>query len=115
MLVLDTPREDASVAQGFMVGGWAADLAASTGGGIDVVDVYAYPLDTAGAPILLGGAAVNGSRPDVAAYAGPQFGTSGFNLLAPALPSGRYRVIAYGRSLVSGTFSVAAVVDVSVR
>lgn len=114
-LVVDTPRQNAALGQGFMVGGWAADFGAATGGGIDVVDVYAYPLDTVGAPILLGGAAVNVPRPDVGAYFGAQFSTTGFNLFAPALPSGRYQIVAYGRSLVSGTFSVATVVDVSVR
>lgn len=114
MLVLDTPSQNAAVGQGFMIGGWAADFGAATGGGIDVVDVYAYP-QTGGAPILLGGTSVNVRRPDVAAAFGAQFGTTGFNLLAPALPPGRYQIVAYGRSLVSGTFSVAAVVDVTIR
>ena len=114
-LFVDTPSQNASVGQGFMIGGWAADFGAATGGGIDVVDVYAYPLDTVGPPILLGGAAVNVPRPDVGAYFGAQFSRTGFDLLAPALPSGRYQIVAYGRSLVSGTFSVATVVEVSVR
>ena len=114
-LVVDTPRQNAALGQGFMVGGWAADFGATTGGGIDIVDVYAYPLDTGGAPVLLGGAPMNVQRPDVGAYFGTQFSTTGFNLLAPALPSGRYQIVAYGRSLVSGTFSVATVVEVSVR
>lgn len=114
-LFVDTPSQNASVGQGFMIGGWAADFGAATGGGIDVVDVYAYPLDTVSPPILLGGAAVNVPRPDVGAYFGAQFSRTGFDLLAPALPSGRYQIVAYGRSLVSGTFSVATVVEVSVR
>jgi hypothetical protein len=115
VLVVDTPSQNAAVGPGFMVGGWAADFGAASGGGIDVVDVYAYPLDTGGAPILLGGTAVNGPRPDVGAYFGAQFSATGFNLLAPALPAGRYQIVAYGRSLVSGTFSVATVVNVTIR
>lgn len=114
-LVLDTPSQNATVAQGFMIGGWAADFGASTGGGIDVVDVWAYPLDTGGAPIFLGAASVNVPRPDVAAYFGSQFGTAGFNLLAPPLPAGHYQIVAYGRSLVAGTFNVATTADVAVR
>ena len=58
---------------------------------------------------------MSGARPDVAAYVGPQFGAVGFNLSAPALPAGRYQIVAYGRSLVSGTFGTTAVADISVR
>lgn len=112
-LVLDTPRESATVGQGFMIGGWAADFAAASGGGIDLVQVYAYP--TSGAPIFLGTGQVSVSRPDVGAYFGAQFSRTGFNLSAPALPPGAYRVVAYGRSLVAGTFNVATAVNVTVR
>ncbi|HEX4567718.1 MAG TPA: hypothetical protein VH138_13865, partial [Vicinamibacterales bacterium] len=112
-LVLDTPRESTTVGQGFMIGGWAADFAAASGGGIDLVQVYAYP--ASGVPIFLGTAQVNVSRPDVGAFFGAQFARTGFNLTAPALPPGAYRVVAYGRSLVAGTFNVATVVDVTVR
>jgi PLD-like domain len=115
MLSLDTPAQGASVGQGFMVGGWAADFGSPTGGGIDLVHVYAYPLDTGGAPIFLGQAMVNVPRPDVGAYFGPQFTNSGFNLFAPALPPGHYRIVAFGRSLVVGTFSVAKSADVTLR
>jgi hypothetical protein len=58
---------------------------------------------------------VNVARPDVGEYFGAQFGTSGFNMPAPALPAGRYRVVAYGRTLVSGTFAATAVADLTVR
>jgi len=115
VLALDAPAPNATVSQGFLVGGWAADLGASSGGGIDVVDVYAYPLDTGVGPILLGAVPVNVPRPDVAAYLGAQFQTTGFNLLAPALTPGHYRIVAYGRSLVAGTFNVATAANVTVR
>lgn len=115
---LDAPGPNAVVGQRFLVGGWAADFSAASGGGIDLVHVYAYPLDAAGrtgAPAFLGQALVNVPRPDVGAAFGGQFGTTGYNILAPALPPGRYRVVAFGRSLVSGTFAAAATVDVTVR
>jgi hypothetical protein len=95
--------------------GWAADLSAASGGGVDVVQAYAYPLDTGGAPIFLGQADVNVARPDVASFAGAQFGQVGFNLSAPARAPGRYRVVAYGLSLVAGAFTASAMVDVIVR
>jgi hypothetical protein len=115
MVVIDAPANNTTVGRTFAVGGWAADFGAATGGGIDVVHVYAYPLDTAAAPIFLGQAAVKSSRPDVAAYGGPQFGLSGFDLVSAPLAPGRYRVVAFGRSLVSGTFSAVATADVTVR
>ena len=54
MLVLDAPAVNATVGQGFVVGGWAADFGAGTGGGIDLVHVYAYPLDDRGGADLPG-------------------------------------------------------------
>jgi hypothetical protein len=115
MIVLDAPATGATVSGGFQVGGWAADFGAPSGGGIDVVHVYAYPLDTGGAPVFVGAAAVNVSRPDVAAYGGAQFGNAGFNLIAPSLAAGRYMVVAFGRTVVTGTFSAVASANVVVR
>jgi hypothetical protein len=115
MVVMDAPSPGAALGQGFMVGGWAADFGAASGGGIDIVHVYAYPLDRTGTPIMLGAASVNVPRPDVGAYFGAQFSTTGYNLTAAPLPAGAYRVVAFGRSLVTGTFSAVAVADVTVR
>jgi hypothetical protein len=51
----------------------------------------------------------------VGAAFGAQFSTAGFNLIGPPPAAGRYRIVAYGRSLVTGAFSVAAVAEVTVR
>ena len=115
MVSLDAPGQNAVLNQRFLVGGWAADFSAATGSGIDIVHAYAYPLDTGGAPIFLGAATVTVSRPDVAAYFGPVYARTGFNLTAPVLPSGRYQVVVFGRSLVSGRFDTAAWANVTVR
>jgi hypothetical protein len=114
-LVLDAPVHGATIDQPFMVAGWAIDGAAASGGGVDIVHVYAYPLDVDGSPVFLGQASVNGPRPDVAAAFGAQFDRAGFGLFASGLRAGRYRVVAYGRSLVAGTFAAAATADVTVR
>jgi hypothetical protein len=114
-IVLDTPSNGVNVAQGFVVGGWALDFGAASGAGADVVHVYAYPLDTGGAPIFLGVAPVNVRRPDVAAAFGAQFDVTGFNLVAPALAAGNYRIVAYAHSTVAGAFTVATFADVVVR
>jgi len=115
-LVLDVPLNNAVVNQRFFVSGWAADFGARTGNGIDIVHVYAYPLDgQAAGPIFIGAAPVNAARPDLALAFGAQFKPSGWGLLAAPIPSGRYQVVAYGRSLVVGTFAVAAAAIVTVR
>jgi len=79
------------------------------------VHVYAYPLDWSGGAIFLGQAVVSVSRPDVGAMFGAQFGQSGFNLTAPLLAAGRYRLVAYAHSVVAGAFTAVALCDVSVR
>jgi len=115
MLALDAPGANAVVSQRFLIGGWAADFASASGTGIDVVHAYAYPLDTPGAPVFLGGALVNVSRPDVAAYFGAVYERTGFNLNAPVLPPGRYQIVVFGRSLVTGGFATSAWANVTVR
>jgi hypothetical protein len=115
MVVIDAPGATAQVSSRFQVAGWAADFAAASGGGIDLVHVYAYPLDVAGVPVFLGQASVNVSRPDVAAYFGEAYGRTGYSLLAAPLAPGRYQVVVFGRSLVTGTFSAASAVTISAR
>ena len=84
-LSADVPAAGATVSQPFLVGGWALDLLASSGSGIDAVHVWAAPLN--GAAVFLGAAALNGARPDVAAVFGAQFAQAGFNLVTPAVLS----------------------------
>jgi len=115
MVVIDTPRPNTQVSSGFHVAGWAADFGAASGGGIDIVHVYAYPLDAPGAPVFLGQASVNVPRPDVAAYVGAAYDRTGYSLLAAPLPPGQYQVVVFGRTLSTGTFSVAATANVAIR
>ena len=68
-VVIDAPRAQQELAQPFALGGWAADLDAASGPGIDTLHVWAYPL-TGGAPVFLGMATYGGARPDVAAIHG---------------------------------------------
>src|SRR6185436_18563568 len=67
VIAVGAPANGASVSQRFLIGGWAADFAAPSGGGVDVVHVYAYPLDWSGGAIFLGQAVVSVPRPDVGA------------------------------------------------
>jgi hypothetical protein len=113
-VVIDTPRVQQDLAQPFALGGWAADLDASTGTGIDAIHVWAYPL-TGGAPVFLGAAALGGVRPDVAAVHGERFRESGYGLTVHGLAPGHYDLAVFAWSDVSGGFVPAQVVRVTAR
>ena len=66
--------------------GWAIDPSVATGSGVDVVEIWAYPVGTGGLPVPLGNAAYGGARPDVGAAFGSQFANSSLTLTAPTLP-----------------------------
>jgi hypothetical protein len=104
----------ASVTQPFVVAGWAADLDASTGSGIALLHVWAYPT-RGGAPIFLGAPAYGGTRPDVGAVNGEQFTTSGYSLTVRSLPPGDYMLAVFGYSIVRGGFVPAKTVPITVR
>ncbi len=109
---VDTPGANAIVGTTFAVAGWAAEAYAPAGTGVDVVHVWAT--SASGAPTFLGAATYGGSRPDVAAWLGPQFDPSGFALTA-TLPPGAYTLSIYARSTTTGTFRQWQAVPVSVR
>jgi len=101
------------------VSGWAVDLNAPSGTGVDVVHVWAMPAG-GGAPVFLGAAQYGIDRPDVAAF----FHTtealkSGFTLMVTGLAPGTYQIVAYARSTVTGQFDGTlprqVVVDTSSR
>jgi hypothetical protein len=112
---IDTPVTGQGVGQRFTIGGWALDLGSTSGGGVDAVHVYAYPLDWSGGALFLGAVPANVARPDLASAFGAQFGSSGFTLSAPVLQRGSYRIVAYAHSAVSGSFAAVALVDVYQR
>ena len=110
-IAIDTPAAG-TVRTPFTVGGWAIDPAGAGGGpGVDVVHVWAYPA-SGGAPQFLGQASYGGARPDVAAFAGPTFAQSGFNLTA-ALTPGTYTLVVFARSVATGQF-FAQIVPITV-
>ena len=113
-VVIDTPRSQQDVAQPFVLGGWAADLDAAAGTGIDAIHVWAYPL-TGGAPVFLGAATYGGARPDVAAVHGDQFSDTGFGLAVQGLVPGNYDLAVFAWSAVSGGFVPARIVRITAR
>jgi hypothetical protein len=113
-VVIDVPRSQQDVAQPFVLGGWAADLHATTGTGIAAVHAWAYPL-AGGPPVFLGAAAYGGARPDVAAVHGEGFRDSGYGLVVQGLAPGHYDVAVFAWSTEAAGFVPAKVVRVTVR
>jgi hypothetical protein len=82
---------------------------------VDAIHVWAYPNPGSGAaPVFVGAATYGGARPDVGAWLGPRFTSSGFNLLVSGLAPGTYQFTVFARSKVAGTFNNARAVVVNV-
>jgi hypothetical protein len=113
-VVIDAPRSRQDLAQPFWLGGWAANLDATAGTGIDALHVWAYPV-TGGAPVFLGAATYGGARPDVAAVHGRQYHDTGFGLIVQGLAPGTYDLAVFAWSGVSGGFVPAQVVRITAR
>jgi hypothetical protein len=110
---IDTPQAGAT-AGAFTIAGWAIDLAATAGTGVDAVHVWAHPV-TGASPIFLGAASYGEGRPDIGALFGAQFTGASFSLPVAGLAPGTYDVVVYPHSTVAGDFRGAQVVRVTVR
>ncbi len=116
LMSVDTPGNNQTVGSSFLVAGWATDLAAASGSGVDAVQIWAYPNPGSGTPArFLGSASLGGSRPDVAAAFGPNAQQSGFGLNVSGLTSGLYDIAVFMHSTIAGTFNDVQVVRVTVR
>jgi hypothetical protein len=115
-MAIDAPAPNSSVQGGFIVAGWATDLAASSGSGVDAVHVWAAPNPGSGAPsVFIGAATVGISRPDVgAALNSPRGSSAGYGLITSDLAPGPYDVTVFAHSTVTGTFNNAQVIRVNV-
>ena len=113
-VAIDTPRSQQDVGQPFVLAGWAADLDAATGTGIDTLHVWAYPR-TGGAPVFLGTPTLGGVRLDVAAVHGDQFREAGFALTVQGLIPGTYDLVVFPWSNVTGGFAQPRSVHVTLR
>jgi Viral BACON domain/Matrixin/Putative binding domain, N-terminal len=101
---IDVPQANSQVGQPFLLTGWAADLDAGAGTGIDTLHVWAIPVG-GGTPIFLGTPHYGGVRPDVAAVHGDRFRESGFALVADGLAPGTYDLSVFAWSNVSTGFA----------
>jgi hypothetical protein len=100
---VDAPAWGATVSQPFHLGGWAIDLAAASGTGVNTIHVWAYPNPGSGqAPLWVGVPTYGGPRPDVAgAFGSAQFTNSGFGMSVTGLPAGTYQLVVYTSDVMS--------------
>jgi hypothetical protein len=99
---------------GPVLGGWAVDLDAPAGTGIDTLHVWAYPR-AGGDPIFVGAATYGGARPDVAAVYGDQFKNSGYGLFVRGLDPGSYDLAVFAWSTAKQDFLPAKVVPIEIK
>jgi hypothetical protein len=111
---IDAPANNATVSNGFSLAGWAIDLSAPTGTGVNAVQAYAFPAG-GGAGIYLGSASYGGPRSDVGAAFGGRFTNSGYGMtVANLTPGASYRIVVFARSTVTSTYSITATANVTV-
>jgi subtilisin family serine protease len=113
-VVIDAPVGNQHVTRGFTIAGWAGDLDATDGAGINLIHIWAYPANGA-APMFLGSATMGGIRPDVAAAYGQRLGESGYGLRVTNLAPGAYTLAVFAWSDRKGGFLPARTVAVTVR
>jgi len=101
---IDAPSPADPAAQPFIMAGWAADVAAGSGTGIDIVQVWACSAVCTGAnAVPMGSVAYGFARPDVAAALGhSRFTPSGYGLVVNGLVAGPYEFVVKSHSTVSG-------------
>jgi hypothetical protein len=114
LMAVDAPTDNAvGSTTGFAISGWAADMGATSGTGVDAVAVWAY--SNGAAPIMAGVANLGGARPDVAAaFGNPNLMSSGFGLIA-RLPVGGYTLAVYAHSTVNNSWNTPTLVHVVVQ
>ena len=106
MLVIDTPAPAATLTSAFEVGGWAVDLGAGVGTGVDAVQFYVFPSDGAAPGVYIGQASYGWPRGDVGVLFGAPFTNSGYHFTITGLGPGAYLLGVYARSTVTGAFSI---------
>jgi hypothetical protein len=110
---LDSPG-NGPVTRPFGISGWALDLAAASGTGVDAIQAWAYPV-SGQPPVFVGSPSYGGSRTDVGAVFGGQFVSTGFQLSVSSLAPGTYDLAVFARSTLSGGWDVWRVVRITVQ
>ena len=99
----------------FEVVGWAADLGAPSGTGVDAIQFYVQPNGTPAPGTFVGAGTYGIARGDVGAILGPQFTNVGFHFTITGMGPGSGVINAYAHSTVTGGFSIVKTVPFSVN
>jgi glucose/arabinose dehydrogenase len=113
IVIVDTPKPGATVGSTFAISGWALDVVAPSGTGIDAVHVWAVPISAPGPAVFLGATTTFVDRPDVGAIFGAPFTPSGYNVVTSALAPGVYDIYVFGRNTGTGQFQAAPPIRVT--
>jgi hypothetical protein len=111
LLTIESPTQGSLVGQPFYVTGWAMDTRATTGTGVNAVQIFSQPVG-GGAVTLLGNATFT-QRPDVAAAFGAKYARAGYTFSVWGMPAGKYVLIVKARSTVTNTWVISATVTVT--
>jgi hypothetical protein len=111
---IDSLNNGDNVRSPFRVSGWAIDITAASGTGVDAVHVWAYP-QQGGSPTFVGVATLGGARTDIGAMFGSQFANAGFDLSGATLPDGAYKIVAYRHRASTGQFDQTVVRNITVN
>ena len=114
LMVIDTPAPLADVPATFFLGGWAVDLGAVAGTGVDTIHVWAFAADGSVPPRFVGVPQFV-ERPDVASYLGQQFRRAGYNMIVSGLGPGEWDLYVFAHSSVSNAFDNVKIVRVTIR
>jgi hypothetical protein len=101
-MAVDTPFNNTTVTPSFTISGWAVDRAATSGTGVDVLHIWAFPQGSSSG-MFLAVPAYGSARPDIGAALGSQFTNSGFSANVSLTP-GQYLLLVYSHSSVTGNF-----------
>jgi Big-like domain-containing protein len=114
VITIDTPSNNATAGQPFLLAGWAIDTGSTSGTGIDAIHVWATRV---GQPQQFVGIATYGTaRADVgAAFGSARYNPSGYTLTVSGLAAGTYDLTVYAHSRVAGAFNATSTVRVTVR
>jgi uncharacterized repeat protein (TIGR03803 family) len=118
---IDTPATGSTHvrSQPMTISGWAIDRASTSGPGVDVIHIWAFPANGVFGQggVFLSVGTYGHSRTDVgAAYGSTRFNNSGYSATVPGntIPStGSWDIVVFGHSTVSGAFTNAVVTRVT--
>ncbi len=109
---VDAPQSGVTVGGTIGIGGWALDASASSGTGVDAIHVWAASVGS-GSLVFLGSTTSFFDRPDVGAFLGTRFTTSGFALTVASPPPGVWDLYVFAHSSATGQFQSAPPVRVT--